>query len=130
MKTASEELLFKDECYKIIGLCMKVHTKLGRGYKEIIYKDALEIELKRNNIPYEREKKFKVFYDGIELKRKFIADFVVFEKIILEIKAMSSITDSSVYQTLNYIKVAGLQLALLFAFGSTSLLHRRVICTS
>jgi GxxExxY protein len=58
------QLLFKDECFKIIGLCMKIHRKLGKGFKEIVYKDALEIELHKAFIPYNREKKFKLEYKG------------------------------------------------------------------
>lgn len=129
MSLNNEELLFKEECYKIIGLCMKVHRTLSRAYKEIIYKDALEIEFKRNNIPYEREKRFDVYYDGIKLKRKFIADFVVFGTIILEIKAMSVLNDDSICQTLNYIKIAGFRLGLLITFGAPCLLFKRVICS-
>ncbi|PZR29399.1 MAG: GxxExxY protein [Citrobacter freundii] len=130
MKSTKESLIFEKECYKIIGLCMKVHSKMGRGYKEIVYKDALEIEFKRNNIPYEREKKFKVFYDGIQLKRQFIADFIVYGSIILEIKSMSTLTDDCIFQTLNYIKVATLQLGLVITFGAPGLLFKRVISTT
>ncbi len=78
------ELLFKEECYKMVGLCMKVHTKLGRGFKEIVYKDALEVEFKKdNNILYEREKSFSIIYEDVILPHKFNADFLVFNSIIL-----------------------------------------------
>ena len=130
MQNKKEPILFEKECYRIIGLCMKVHSKMGRAYKEVVYKDALEIEFKRNNIPYEREKKFKVFYDGIQLRRQFIADFVVYGSIILEIKSRSALTDDCISQTLNYVKVANLQLGLVITFGAPSLLFKRVILTA
>ncbi|MET0466489.1 MAG: GxxExxY protein [Chitinophagaceae bacterium] len=127
MKKLHNDLLLKEECYQIIGLCMKVHRKFKRGYQEVLYKDALEIEFKRHNIPYEREKRYPVFYDGIELRRKFVADFVVFGLIILEVKAMATLSYEAMAQTLNYVNVAGLQLGLLIAFGAPSLLFKRII---
>ena len=71
-----DDLLFKEECYKIIGLSMKVHTKLGKGFKEVVYKDALEVEFKKNAILYEREKPFNIQYDDVILKHRFDADFL------------------------------------------------------
>jgi GxxExxY protein len=82
-----EYLLFKDECYKIIGLSMKVHSTLGKGFKEVVYKDALEIEFRKSSILYEREKPFKIIYDDTVLRHEFNADFFVYDSIILEIKA-------------------------------------------
>ena len=87
MQKFVEDLLCKDECYKIIGLCIKVHSVLGKGFKEIVYKDALEVELLKNKIPFEREKQFKIIYEGVELKRKFNCDFLVYDCIVFEIKA-------------------------------------------
>lgn len=81
------DLILKDESYKIVGLCMEVHKALGMGFKEIIYKDALEIEFKKNKIPYRREKKFTVSYKGQILPHSYSADFIVYNSIILEIKA-------------------------------------------
>lgn len=66
-----QELLYKEECFTIVGLCMKVHRKLGTGFKEAIYKDALEIELKNSRIPYDREKTFKVEYEDVILRHTF-----------------------------------------------------------
>ena len=96
-----EDLLFKEECYKIIGLSMKVHSTLGKGFKEIVYKDALEIEFRKNSIPYHREKSFKITYDHIVLRHEFDADFFVFESIILEIKAAYQFHPDNFRQTLN-----------------------------
>ena len=97
---------------------MDVHRELGKGFNEVVYGDALEIEFVDNNIIYSRE----TFYD-ISYK----ADFVIDNKIVLEIKAISSLTDSHVKQTLNYLAVAKLKLGLLINFGEDSLKTKRVI---
>ncbi len=92
---------------------MEVHKELGMGFKEIIYKDALEIEFRHNVIPYEREKLFKIEYKGIVLPRKYPADFVIYDQIILEVKSSSMIVNNFVAQTINYLK--------LLAYGWVSL---------
>ena len=97
------ELLYKEESYKIIGSCMEVHKELGKGFSEIIYGDALEIEFNKINIPYSREKRFNVVYKNNKLAHHYFADFVMFDKIILEIKAVESLTNSHIKQTLNYL---------------------------
>ena len=111
------DIIFKEESYKIIGLCMEVHNNLGMGFKEIIYKDALEIEFKNHHIPFSREKQFKIEYKGIALPRRYPADFIVYDKIILEIKATPFIIDNFVAQTINYLKASGLQLGIIANFG-------------
>jgi GxxExxY protein len=83
-----DDLIYREECYRIVGLCMKIHSSLGKGFSELVYQDALEVELKRNGIPYEREKTITVQYEGETLKRAFRVDFLVFNCIILEIKAL------------------------------------------
>ncbi|HET9744311.1 MAG TPA: GxxExxY protein [Chitinophagaceae bacterium] len=80
------EIVLKEESYRIVGACMEVHRELGFGFKEIIYKDALEIEFKSLEIPYQREKLYKIEYKGKVLPRRYPADFVVYDSIILEIK--------------------------------------------
>ena len=87
------ELIYRDESYEIIGKCFEVHNNLGPGFLEIVYKDALEYEFKKANIPYKREEKYEVNYKGVILPHYFYADFVVYEKIILEVKAVSGISD-------------------------------------
>ena len=82
-------MLYESECFEIIGLCMKVHRKLGHGFLESVYKDALEIEFNLAGVPYTREHEFKIDYFGHFLKSKFYADFTVYESIILEAKAIS-----------------------------------------
>ena len=124
-----DELLFKDECFTIVGLCMKVHRTLGKGFKEAVYKDALEIEFQKSKIPYEREKKFKIGYENIVLAHTFDADFLVYNSVILEVKAASMIHADACRQTLNYLKSSHIQLALLVNFGTDKLLFQRIICT-
>ena len=106
---------------------MEVHNNLGKGFLEIVYKDALAYELKKNNIPFEREKEYVVNYKDIILPHKFYADFVVFDKIILEVKGMAGIADEHISQTLNYLKVSGCKLGLIVNFDELSLQYKRVV---
>jgi len=82
------QILFKEESYKLIELCMEVHRVLGKGFKEIVYKDALEVELKKANIHFEREKRFEIAYKGIILPHQYFADFVINDVILLEVKSV------------------------------------------
>jgi len=123
------DLILKHECYQIIGLCMKVHNKLGKGFKEIVYKDALEIELKAAGIRYEREKEFYVNYDNQLLIRKFRVDFWIYNEIILDAKAVSMVPSSFFKDILNYLKTSGIQLGLLVNFGADRLFYKRIVCT-
>ena len=122
-----EKLIYKEDAYKIIGSCMEVHTELGKGFQEIVYADALEIEFKRNNIEYSREKKFSINYKGVILPHYYKADFVIFNRIILEIKAIGMLTKSHDKQTLNYLASSNLKLGLLVNFGEDSLKYKRIV---
>ena len=121
------DIIYKEESFKLIGLCMEVHNNLGKGFLEIIYKDALEYEFRKNNIPFEREKEYTVKYKDIILPHKFYADFVVFDKIILEVKGMAGIADEFIAQTINYLKVSSLKLGMIVNFGELSLQYKRVV---
>jgi GxxExxY protein len=121
------DLYLKEDAYKIIGICMEVHTILGKGHSEVVYKDALEYEFKHNSIPFEREKSYEIKYKDIILPRKYVADFVVYEEIIFEIKAISQLTNSDIKQTLNYLASSKNKLGLLVNFGEDSLKYKRVI---
>ena len=121
------DLILKDESYELIGICMEVHRELGMGFREIIYKDALEYEFQQRSIPYERERPFVVKYKSITLPRRYNADFIVFESIILEVKATSLIVDGFVKQTINYLKASDLQLGIIANFGQNSFVSRRVV---
>ena len=118
---------YQSESFKVIGACMEVHKVLGKGLLEIVYKDALEIEFNRQNIEFEREKKYEVNYKGNLLKHNFYADFVVFDKIILEVKAQSGIVEDHFKQTLNYLAISKMKLALLINFGNDSLQFNRIV---
>ena len=121
------ELYRKDEYFKIIGICMEVHRILGGGLLEIVYKDALEYEFNKHNIPFEREKKYDIQYKDIILTHKFYADFVVYDEIILEIKASKDIIDEHTAQAINYLKLADSGLGIIVNFNNKSLQHKRVV---
>jgi GxxExxY protein len=121
------KVIHKQESYAIIGACMEVHNQLGAGFLEIVYKDALEYEFRKLGIPFEREKEYPVNYKGIILPHKFYADFVVFDKIILEIKGVKALSDEFIAQCINYLKVSENQLALLINFGEIKLNSKRIV---
>ena len=123
------DLLYKEECYKIVGICMKIHTILGKGFKEIVYKDALEIELKKDGtILFEREKPFSIAYEGVILPHTFNADFFVYKAIILEAKAVSQVHADVFRQTLNYLKTSKVRLGVIINFGADRLGFQRIVC--
>ena len=121
------ELLFKEDCYRLVGLCMEVHRGLGRGHDEVVYKDALVVELSRAGIPFAREKKYEITYKGVLLAHPYYADFVIWDKIIFEAKAVEKLIDSHLKQVLNYLAAAKLRLGLLVNFGGDSLEWKRVV---
>ena len=122
-----EDIIYKEECYKIVGILFEVHKNLGKGFSEIVYKDAIEYEFQSNNIHYEREKEFSVNYKNTILKHKFYADFVIFDKIILEVKTIDCFNNSHYNQCLNYLKISENKLALLANFNLISLEYKRII---
>ncbi|MBC5863266.1 GxxExxY protein [Flavobacterium turcicum] len=125
----SEVYLNKDKTYQIIGILFEVHKNLGKGFSEIVYKDAIEYELDEHNIIFEREKEFEVQYKNTTLKHKFYADFVVFGNIILEVKTVDCFNNNHFNQCINYLKVSGYELALLANFNSKSLEYKRIVNT-
>lgn len=112
-------IVYKDESYKIVGAALKVYNMLGPGFLEAVYQEALEIEFQRLGIPYEQEKELKIYYDGIELKQTYRADFVCYDKIIIELKAVSCLDDSHRSQVYNYLRATELNLGILINFGHT-----------
>jgi len=106
---------------------MEVHKILGKGLLEIVYKDALEYELKNRGISYEREKEYPVNYKNVVLPHSFSADFVIRNKIILEIKSKSTFANSDIAQTINYLRLSHNKLGLLVNFGTSSLEYKRVV---
>jgi len=121
------DILYKDESFKIIGICMEIHKTLGICLKEINYKDALEIEFIDNKIPYERERQYKVLYKNKVLGHPYLADFIVYEAIILEIKSVTAIIDTHIAQTLSYLQVSAAKLGIIVNFGERLLTWKRVL---
>ena len=120
-------MLYEDESYKIIGACMEVHQNLGAGFLEAVYQEALSMEFDLRNIPYQQEKDLKIHYKGTSLKKRYFADFVCYESIILELKAVSTICKEHEAQLLNYLKTTGYRLGMIINFGESSLKFKRMI---
>ena len=121
------DILFKEETYKIVGAAMAVHRFFGCGFSEKVYQDALEIEFKEQGIPYVREQPIYAIYHHHQLNTEFIPDFICYEDIIVELKAVKEIEDYQRSQAINYAKVANKSLALLINFGETSLHYERYV---
>jgi GxxExxY protein len=120
-------LIYGEECYQIVGLCMEVHKILGPGLLEVVYKDAMEYEFQQNGVPYEREKSFIIPYKTTVLPRKYISDFLACGEIVLEIKADTMPVESHLKQTMNYMALAKSPLGIIINFGEESLKYKRVI---
>ncbi len=112
------ELLYKEEVFQLVGLCIEIHRELGKGHDEVIYKDALVVELSRAGIPFSREKNYEITYKRVVLPHYYYADFVVSDKILFEAKAVEKLTDSHSKQVLNYLAASKLRIGLLVSFGS------------
>jgi GxxExxY protein len=121
------ELLYREETRQLIGFCMEIHRELGKGHDEVIYKDALVVELGRVRIPFAREHPYEVRYKEVILPHKYHADFVLWGKILFEAKAVEKLTDAHIKQVLNYLAASKLRLGLLVNFGGDSLEWKRVI---
>ncbi|MEO2050600.1 MAG: GxxExxY protein [Allomuricauda sp.] len=121
------QIIYKNESYFVIGLCMDIHNELGKGFSEAVYSDALEMELKSNGVPFQREVRFDIIYKGEKLKHYYYADYLVDDKFILELKAVEKISNSHIKQTLNYLAASKMQLGLIINYGEDSLSYKRVI---
>jgi GxxExxY protein len=122
-----EPLLFRDESYKIIGAAIAVHSQLGSGFLESVYQEALEYELRKRQIPFKSQASLPVYYSGQLLEKSFIADFVCYNEIIVEIKALDRLTNREYAQVINYLKASKLRLGYLLNFGSDPPLERERI---
>ena len=123
------DLIYKEEVFRLAGFCMEIHRELGKGHDEVIYKDALAVELQRASVPFTREQRFEVGYKGVVLPHFYCADFVVWEKILFEAKACECLSEAHIMQVLNYLAASRLQLGLLVNFGADSLEWKRVVLT-
>ena len=111
------EIIYPEESYKIVGAAMAVHSELGSGFLESVYQEALERELRDRDIPHRSQASIRISYKGEALNASFVADFVCYDKIIVEIKALTALSGVERAQTLNYLKATGMKLGLLINFG-------------
>ena len=121
------KLLFEEETFKIIGACMKVHKNLGSGFLESVYQEVLAKEFTKEEIPFEEQKKLNLFYEGEKLNKYFKADFLCYDKIIVELKSVSFLNKSLEGQVINYLKATNKEVGLLINFGEKSLKWKRFI---
>jgi len=120
-------LLYEEETYKIIGACMKIHKALGSGFLESVYQEVLAKEFTKEGIPFEKEKKLNLYYEGEKLNKYFKADFLCYDKIIVELKSVSFLNKSLEGQVINYLKATNKEVGLLINFGEKSLKWKRFI---
>ncbi len=124
------QLILKDEVYTIIGAAMDVYNELGSGFLEQVYQEAFEIELGLHKIPFESQKELAIYYKGHRLKRSYFADFVDYDKIVVEIKALDRLTSKESSQLLHYLKATGFEVGLLINFSSANNLEwKRMVKT-
>ena len=119
-------LLYKDDTDAIIAACMAVHGELGNGFLEAVYQDALEIEFRERGIPYRREAQIQIFYKGHKLGKDYYADFICFDRIIVELKCVARLVNANKAQVINYLHGTRLKMGLLVNFGETSLKWERL----
>ena len=111
------EIVYKEESYAIIGACFEVYKDKGCGFLEAVYQECLEMELRMRQIPFVAQQALVLSYKGNRLKQTYVPDFICYEKIILEIKALSALADEHRAQVHNYLKATGHKLGLLVNFG-------------
>jgi GxxExxY protein len=121
------EILFKEESYAIIGACIKVHSELGAGFLEAVYQEALEMEFTKREIPFQRQPKLSLFFDGEKLQKFYVADFLCYNSIVLELKATSYLAEFNIKQLQNSLKASKQRLGILINFGTPSLTYKRVL---
>jgi GxxExxY protein len=115
------------QTYQIIGAAIEVHKELGRGFLEPVYQEALELEFNDRGIPFEPQREMSIFYKGRKLKTHYRSDFVCYDDVVVELKALTRLADAEVAQVLNYLKVSRRERALLINFGSRSLQRERLV---
>ncbi|ODS33730.1 MAG: putative orf [Candidatus Scalindua rubra] len=120
-------LIYEDLTEKIIDAAFEVHKTLGCGFLEAVYQEAIEIEFGLRNIPFESQKQLEIKYKGVTLRKKYSPDFLVFNKIILEIKAEAKLTNIDEAQLHNYLKATGFKVGLLINFGTTKIVIKRIV---
>jgi GxxExxY protein len=112
------DLLLKDLTGAIPGAAIEVHRQLGSGFLEAVYQEALQIELELRDIPYVAQKPLPVTYKGRRLEKGYYADFVCYEQVVVELKALAQLSSSDEAHAINYLKATGLKVALVLSFGA------------
>lgn len=120
-------LLYPKESYKITGALYEVHKELGPGLLEKVYQEALEKELRMQGVPFEREKSFNISYKGEVLEQMYIADFVCYDKIVVELKAVEALLPIHTAQVINYLTITGYKLGLLVNFNARQIKPERIV---
>ena len=123
------ELIYKEECFAIVGAAMDVHKALGSGFLEPVYQEALEIELAERGIPFKPQAELHIRYKDHLLNKTYTADFICYDQIIVEIKALPALADREEAQVINYLNASDFQLGILINFGSESLVWKRLVLT-
>ena len=125
MDADKRELIYKDQVYHIVGAAMNVSGELGCGFLQAVYQEAMEMEFADCNVPFEPQKRINISYKNRLLKREYVADFICYDKIIVEIKAIKGITEIEEAQLLNYLKATELPLGLIINFGHPKMEWKR-----
>jgi len=120
-------LTFKDECFAIVGACMAVHNELGSSFLEPVYQEALALEFHKRGVPFSKEHRLEIYYKESLLEKKYYADFLCYDQIVVELKACSGLNEQHMAQALNYLSALKLNLALLVNFGTPRLQWKRVV---
>ena len=118
-------MIYPHEAYEIIGAAMDVHNTLGQGFLESVYQEVLEIEMNKRNIPFTAQAKIQIQYKDVPMEHYFIADFVCYDKIIVELKSVSTILPEHEAQIINYLRATGFKLGILLNFNEESLFFKR-----
>lgn len=121
------QIIYKEESYQIIGACMEVYNELGCGFLEAVYQEALAVEFEDRNIPFVREKSLNIEYKQRILQTKYRADFIVFDKILVEIKVTNALVEKDSSQVLNYLNATKFRLGILINFGASEKLESKRI---
>mgnify|MGYP001110331038 CR=1 FL=1 len=121
------DLIYREESYNIIGVAIEVHRILGNGFLEPVYQEALAYEFNLSAIPYEKEKALKIHYKDAILEKSYIADFVCYDKIIVECKAVERLLPEHESQVINYLNATGFKLGLLINFGQSEIEIKRLV---
>ena len=125
MENEKDKMIYPHEAYEIIGAAMEVHNTLGQGFLESVYQEAMEIEMRKRNIPFTSQSKIQILYKDVPMEHYFVADYVCYDKIIVELKSVSTILPEHEAQIINYLRATGFKLGILLNFNEESLFFKR-----